>query len=155
MTVKITTEFLFRHLVELHSRRESLVSQLDRLRNNLPEWAAEPLRQIGMTSTEINDLVNAGIDASQLEADRNNLNRELARLDRQINAAEARFLRTRTASLGWAEAALDVACLHLRRCETEGLDQNGAHNVARALALLHAATDCMCSARPTKLRLAS
>ena len=156
MTAKITTEFLFRHLIELHSRRGSLVGQLDRLRNNLPEWAAEPLRRIGMSATEVAELVNDGIDASKLEADRNELVRELARLDRQIDAAEARFLQTRTASLGWAEAALDLARLLLRSCETDGLEPNSARSVAaRALALVDAAADCMSGPRAAKLRLAS
>ena len=109
-----------------------------------------------MSATELDELVNDGIDAGQLEADRNELVRELARLDRQIDEAEAGFLQTRTDSLGWAEAAIDVARLLLRSCETEGLDQNSARSVgARALALVDAAADCMCGLRPAKLRLAS
>jgi hypothetical protein len=57
---------LARRISELQRRRQALITQQEQLRAQLPDWAVEPLRLVGMTGEEIRNLVN---DMSTAEAE--------------------------------------------------------------------------------------
>ena len=57
---------LARRISELQRRRQALIAQQEQLRAQLPDWAVEPLRLVGMTGEEIRGLVN---DMSTAEAE--------------------------------------------------------------------------------------
>jgi hypothetical protein len=48
---------LARRIHELQRRRQALVAQQGQLRTQLPDWAIEPLRLVGMTGEEIGSMV--------------------------------------------------------------------------------------------------
>src|SRR3712207_6400275 len=58
MTVIANNTLLVRRLGELRRRREALADRQERLRSTLPEWALAPLQLVGMTATEIKDLMH-------------------------------------------------------------------------------------------------
>ena len=56
---------LARRIHELQRRRQALVAHQEQLRAQLPDWAVEPLRLVGMTAEEIRSMVS---DMSTAEA---------------------------------------------------------------------------------------
>ena len=57
---------LARRIHELQRRRQALVAHQEQLRAQLPDWAVEPLRLVGMTAEEIRSMVT---DMSTAEAE--------------------------------------------------------------------------------------
>ena len=66
ISVITNATLLARRIRELQRRRRAIAEQQEQLRTQLPDWAAEPLRLIGMSNDEIRGLV---ADLSTVEAE--------------------------------------------------------------------------------------
>ena len=79
---------LARRIRELQRRRRAIAEQQEQLRTQLPDWAAEPLRLIGMTNDEIQGLV-ADLSTVEAETGLDEVEQRLDEIDRQIEELEA------------------------------------------------------------------
>ena len=78
--VRVITNALLltKRIRDLQARRQNLVSRQEHLRTQLPDWAVEPLRLVGMTGNEVRGLVDdlsnaeteAGLDDIEIAAER-------------------------------------------------------------------------------------
>jgi hypothetical protein len=136
MTIITNSLLLVRRIGEMHRRRQQLVERQDQLRQHLPDWALEPLRLVGMSSSEVQELVG---DLSQVEEDAGlaDVDTQIEQLDEEIEELEGLLLRTPAQSLDGIEAllSLSVARLGAFTIKDPG-DVFYDHGEARVLALL-------------------
>jgi vacuolar-type H+-ATPase subunit I/STV1 len=136
-TSVITNSILLtRRIRELQRRRQALVGRQEQVRAQLPDWAVEPLRLVGLTNDEIRSLV-ANLSTTEAEAGLSQIDADLEDLDRQIEDLENVLVATPSNSLDEIEA---VICLTVDRFReiivTDPDDVFYDHGEARFLALL-------------------
>ena len=127
---------LARRISELQRRRQALIGQQEQLRAQLPDWAVEPLRLVGMTGEEIRGLVN-DMSTAEAEFGLEEIERQLDSVDQEIDELESLLVATRANSLDEIEA---VARLTVTRFHeiivTDPNDVFYDHGEARLVALL-------------------
>ena len=141
MTVITNSTLLVRRYNELQRRRKSLLERQDMMRRTLPEWAFAPLQLVGMTAEEIRGLVT---DMSKAEADAglDEIERDLERVDRQVEEIENLLLTTPARSLDSVQAILDLAVNRFRgQVATDPNDVFYDYGDARVLAFLERASE--------------
>ena len=74
----------------------------------LPDWAAEPLRLVGMTNDEIRGLV-ADLSTAEAETGLDEVEQQLDEVDRQIEELEGGLAATPARSLDELEAVTNLA----------------------------------------------
>jgi hypothetical protein len=127
---------LARRISELQRRRQALIAQQEQLRAQLPDWAVEPLRLVGMTGEEIRGLVN-DMSTAEAESGLEEIERQLDSVDQEIDELESLLVATRANSLEEIEA---VARLTVTRFHeiivTDPNDVFYDHGEARLVALI-------------------
>lgn len=136
-TSVITNSILLtRRIRELQRRRQTLVGQQEQVRTQLPDWAVEPLRLVGMTDEEVRGLV-ADLSTAEAEAGLHDIERRLDDVDRQLEDLENLLVATPSSTLDEIEA---VICLTVDRFReiivTDPNDVFYDHGEARLLALI-------------------
>lgn len=132
---------LARRIRELQRRRQALVAQQDQLRTQLPDWAVEPLRLVGMTTEEIRSLVNDWTSA-ETEAGLDDVEQQLEGIDRQIEELENLLVTTPSSSLDEIEAVINLALSRFREIiVTDPDDVFYDHGEARLLTLVERVHD--------------
>lgn len=135
---------LARRIRDLQRRRQSLVGQQEQLRTQLPDWAIEPLRLVGMTSEEIRSLINDWSTA-ETEAGLDEIEQRLDEIDRQIEELENLLVATSSNSLDEIEAVIGLAVVRFREIiVTDPDDVFYDHGEARLLALVERVHDDLC-----------
>ena len=86
---------LARRISELQRRRQALIAQQEQLRAQLPDWAIEPLRLVGMTGEEIRGLVN-DMSTAEAESGLEEIERQLDSVDQEIDELESLLVATRS-----------------------------------------------------------
>ena len=156
MTTSFEGEFLVQRLAKLRRRRAALVSQIDRLRGALPEWAAEPLRLVGLSAAEVSELTVPGAETDEHQQELEEARRKLAELQGQIDLLEDTVLASPVVSLDWLHAALDLARDRLsEEADLVGDVERLRSADPRSLALLDGALACLRHMLRSELRLAS
>ncbi len=136
-TSVITNSILLtRRIRELQRRRQALVGRQEQVRAQLPDWAVEPLRLVGLTNDEIRSLV-ANLSSTEAEAGLNQIESDLEDLDRQIEDLENVLVATPSDGLDEIEAVIRLTVDRFREIIVS--DPNDVfydHGEARFLALL-------------------
>jgi len=135
-TVITNSILLARRIHELQRRRRGLVAKQEQLRTQMPDWAVEPLRLVGMTNEEIRSLVS-DMSTAEAESGLEEIERQLDDIDRQVDEMEHLLINTPSNSLEEIEA---VARLTVARFnEVMVTDPNDVfydHGEARLVALV-------------------
>jgi hypothetical protein len=127
---------LARRIRELQRRRQNLVVQQEQLRAQLPDWAVEPLRLVGMTNDEIRSLV-ADLSTAEAESGLDDVEQQLDEIDRQVEELEGLLVTTPSSSLDELEAVIGLAVTRFREIfVTDPSDVFYDHGEARLLALI-------------------
>jgi alkanesulfonate monooxygenase SsuD/methylene tetrahydromethanopterin reductase-like flavin-dependent oxidoreductase (luciferase family) len=136
-TSVITNSILLtRRIRELQRRRQALVGRQEQVRAQLPDWAVEPLRLVGLTNDEIRSLV-ANLSTTEAEAGLSQIDADLEDLDRQIEDLENVLVATPSNSLDEIEAVIRLTADRFREIiVTDPDDVFYDHGEARFLALL-------------------
>jgi vacuolar-type H+-ATPase subunit I/STV1 len=136
-TSVITNSILLtRRIRELQRRRQALVGRQEQVRAELPDWAVEPLRLVGMTNDEIRGLI-AELSTAEAEAGLNEIDSDLEDLDRQIEDLENILVATPSDSLDEIEAVIGLTVDRFRDVVvTDPNDLFYDHGEARFLAML-------------------
>lgn len=127
---------LTKRIRDLQARRQALVSRQEHLRTQLPDWAVEPLKLIGMTSNEVGGLVD---DLATVEADSglDGIENELNSIDQQIEELENLLVKTRSHSLDELVTVMDLVTTRFREIfVTDPNDVFYDHGEARLLWLI-------------------
>ena len=132
---------LARRIHELQRRRQALVAHQEQLRAQLPDWAVEPLRLVGMTSEEIRSMVS-DMSTAEAESGLDEVERQLDEIDQQIDEMEALLVATPSNTLEEIEAVmrLTVARFH-EIMVTDPSDVFYDHGEARLVALVERVRD--------------
>jgi hypothetical protein len=132
---------LARRIDELQRRREALVAQQAQLRTQLPDWAIEPLRLVGMTGEEIRSMVN-DMAAAEAESGLEEIERQLDEIDRQIDEMENLLITTPSSSLEEIEAVVRLTAARFHEIMvTDPNDVFYDHGEARLVALIERVRD--------------
>ena len=136
-TSVITNSILLtRRIRELQRRRQALVGRQEQVRAQLPDWAVEPLRLVGLTNDEIRGLVDE-LSTAEAEAGLNEIDNGLEDLDRQIEELENVLVATPSSSLDEIEAVIGLTVDRFRDIiVTDPNDVFYDHGEARFLAML-------------------
>jgi vacuolar-type H+-ATPase subunit I/STV1 len=135
-TVITNSILLTRRIRELQRRRQALVSRQEQVRAQLPDWAVEPLRLVGMTNEEIRGLVD-DLSTAEAEAGLNEIDSGLEDIDRQIEQLENVLVATPSNSLDEIEAVIGLTVDRFRDIiVTDPNDVFYDHGEARFLAML-------------------
>lgn len=130
---------LARRIRELQRRRQTLVAQQEQLRSQLPDWAVEPLRLVGMTAEEIRTLVNDWSTA-ETESGLDQVEQQLDDIDKQIEELENLLVTTPSSSLDEIESVISLAVARFKEIiVTDPEDVFFDHGEARLLALIERA----------------
>lgn len=127
---------LARRIHELQRRRQALVARQEQLRAQLPDWAVEPLRLVGMSSEEIRSLVD---DMSEAEAESGlaEIEQQLDQVDEQIDEMESLLVATPSNSLEEIEAVVRLTAARFHEIMvTDPNDVFYDHGEARLVALI-------------------
>ena len=136
ITIITNAALLARRIRELQRRRRAIAEQQEQLRSQLPEWAAEPLRLIGMSNDEIQGLV-ADLSTAEAETGLDDVERRLDEIDRQIEELEGLLAATPSGSLDEIEAVTRVAIGRFREMiVTDPNDVFYDHGESRLLGLI-------------------
>jgi hypothetical protein len=136
ISVITNATLLARRIRELQRRRRAIAEQQEQLRNQLPDWAAEPLRLIGMSNDEIQGLV-ADLSTVEAEAGLDEVEQRLDEIDRQIEELESLLASTPSSSLDEIEAVTSVAIGRFREMiVTDPNDVFYDHGESRLLGLI-------------------
>src|SRR3712207_4882614 len=108
-----STTLLARRIRDLQRRRQNLLVQQERLRSELPAWAFEPLRLVGMSVEEIRGLV-ADLSEAEREVGLDENDRRLEDLDREIEELEGLLMSAPSSSLEGVEAVMSLGVARLR-----------------------------------------
>ncbi len=136
-TSVITNSILLtRRIRELQRRRLALVGRQEQVRAQLPDWAVEPLRLVGLTNDEIRSLVT-NLSTTEAEAGLNQIEADLEDLDRQVEDLENVLVATPSNGLDEIEAVIRLTVDRFREIiVTDPDDVFYDHGEARFLALL-------------------
>ena len=135
-TVITNSILLTRRIRELQRRRQALVSRQEQVRAQLPDWAVEPLRLVGMTNEEIRGLVD-DLSSAEAEAGLNEIDSGLEDIDRQVEQLENVLVATPSNSLDEIEAVIGLTLDRFRDIiVTDPNDVFYDHGEARFLAML-------------------
>jgi hypothetical protein len=127
---------LTRRIRELQRRRQALVGRQEQVRAELPDWAVEPLRLVGLTNDEIRGLI-AELSTAEAEAGLNEIDSDIEDLDRQIEDLENVLVATPSDSLDEIEAVIGLTVDRFRDVVvTDPNDVFYDHGEARFLAML-------------------
>jgi vacuolar-type H+-ATPase subunit I/STV1 len=127
---------LTRRIRELQRRRQALVSRQEQVRAQLPDWAVEPLRLVGMTNEEIRGLVD-DLSTAEAAAGLNEIDSGLEEIDRQVEQLENVLVATPSNSLDEIEAVIGLTVDRFRDIiVTDPNDVFYDHGEARFLAML-------------------
>ena len=132
---------LTKRIRDLQARRQGLVSRQEHLRTQLPDWAVEPLKLIGMTSNEVRGLVD---DLTSVEADSglDDIEQELSEIDHQVEELENMLIKTRSNSLQEVATVMDLVMTRFREIfVTDPNDVFYDHGEARLLWLIERVHD--------------
>ena len=127
---------LTKRIRDLQARRQDLVSRQEHLRTQLPDWAVEPLKLIGMTGNEVRGLVD---DLSSVEAENglDDIDQELNEIDQKIEEFENMLIKTRSHSLEEIATVMDLVMTRFREIfVTDPNDVFYDHGEARLLWLI-------------------
>jgi len=127
---------LTKRIKDLQARRHSLVSRQEQLRTQLPDWAVEPLRLVGMTGNEVRGLVD---DFTNVEAESglDDIESQLNDIDTQIEELENVLVNTKASSLGEVAHVMDLVITRFREIfVTDPSDVFYDHGEARLLWLV-------------------
>ncbi len=127
---------LTKRIKDLQNRRHSLVSRQEQLRTQLPDWAVEPLRLVGMTGNEVRGLVD---DLTNVEAESglDDIETQLNDIDQQIEELENVLVNTKASSLGEVAHIMDLVITRFREIfVTDPSDVFYDHGEARLLWLV-------------------
>jgi hypothetical protein len=131
-----STALVARRIRELQRRRQGLLERQERLRGELPEWAVEPLRLVGMSAEEIRGMF-ADLSDAEREVGLEENDRRLEDIDREIENLEELLLSAPSTSLEDVEAVMNLGVARLREIvATDPADVLYDHGEARSLALL-------------------
>ena len=127
---------LTRRIRELQRRRQALVGRQEQVRAQLPDWAIEPLRLVGMTNDEIRGLVD-DLSTAEAEAGLNEIDSGIEEIDRQVEQLENVLVATPSNSLDEIEAVIGLTVDRFRDIiVTDPNDVFYDHGEARFLAML-------------------
>jgi hypothetical protein len=127
---------LTRRIRELQRRRQALVGRQEQVRAQLPDWAIEPLRLVGMTNDEIRGLVD-DLSTAEAEAGLNEIDSGIEEIDRQVEQLENVLVATPSNSLDEIEAVIGLTADRFREIiVTYANDVFYDHGEARFLAML-------------------
>lgn len=127
---------LTKRIRDLQSRRQSLVSRQEQLRTQLPDWAVEPLRLVGMTGNEVRGLVD-DLSNAEAEAGLDDIDTQLNDIDQQIEEFENVLVNTKATSLGEIATVMDLVITRFREIfVTDPGDVFYDHGEARLLWLV-------------------
>jgi hypothetical protein len=136
ISVITNATLLARRIRELQRRRRAIAEQQEQLRTQLPDWAAEPLRLIGMSNDEIQGLV-ADLSTVEAEAGLDEVEQRLEEIDHQIEELEGMLASTPSSSLDEIEAVTSVAIGRFREMiVTDPNDVFYDHGESRLLGLI-------------------
>ncbi len=135
-TVITNSILLTRRVRELQRRRQALVGRQEQVRAQLPDWAVEPLRLVGMTNDEIRGLV-ADLSTAEADAGLNEIENSLEDIDRQVEQLENVLVATPSNSLDEIEAVIGLTVDRFREViVTDPNDVFYDHGEARFFAML-------------------
>jgi hypothetical protein len=127
---------LTRRIHELRRRRQAIAAQQEQLRTQLPDWAIEPLRLVGMTGDEIRRMVD-DVSAAEAESGLDEVERQLDQIDQQIDEMENLLVATPSGSLEEIEAVVHLTLARFREIMvTDPSDVFYDHGEARLVALI-------------------
>lgn len=136
--VRVITNALLltKRIRDLQARRQALVSRQEQLRTQLPDWAVEPLRLVGMTGNEVRGLVD---DLSNVEAEAglDDIELQLNDIDQQVEELENVLVKTKANTLGEVATVMDLVITRFREIfVTDPGDVFYDHGEARLLWLI-------------------
>ncbi len=127
---------LTKRIRDLQARRQGLVSRQEQLRTQLPDWAVEPLRLVGMTGNEVRGLVD-DLSNAEAEAGLDGIEQELNDIDQQVEELENILVNTKANSLGEVATVMDLVITRFREIfVTDPGDVFYDHGEARLLWLV-------------------
>ena len=127
---------LTKRIRDLQARRQGLVSRQEQLRTQLPDWAVEPLRLIGMTNKEVRGLVD-NMTSVEAESGLDDIEQELNDIDHQVEELENMLIKTRSTSLDEVATVMDLVMTRFREIfVTDPNDVFYDHGEARLLWLI-------------------
>ncbi|MDH3658994.1 MAG: hypothetical protein OEU92_03015 [Alphaproteobacteria bacterium] len=127
---------LTKRIRDLQARRQNLVSRQEHLRTQLPDWAVEPLKLIGMTGNEVRGLVD-DLTSVEAESGLDDIDQELNDIDQQIEELENMLIKTRSHSLEEIATVMDLVMTRFREIfVTDPNDVFYDHGEARLLWLI-------------------
>lgn len=127
---------LTKRIRDLQARRQSLVSRQEHLRTQLPDWAVEPLKLIGMTGNEVRGLVD-DLTSVEAESGLDDIEQELNDIDQQVEELENMLIKTRSGSLEEVATVMDLVMTRFREIfVTDPNDVFYDHGEARLLWLI-------------------
>ena len=127
---------LTKRIRDLQIRRQSLTSRQEHLRTQLPDWAVEPLKLIGMTGNEVRGLVD-DLTSVEAESGLDDIEQELNAIDQQIEELENMLIKTRSNSLQEVATVMDLVMTRFREIfVTDPNDVFYDHGEARLLWLI-------------------
>jgi len=127
---------LTKRIRDLQVRRQNLVSRQEQLRPQLPDWAVEPLRLVGMTGNEVRGLVD-DLSNAEAEAGLDDIEQQLNDIDQQVEELENILVNTKANSLGEVATVMDLVITRFREIfVTDPGDVFYDHGEARLLWLV-------------------
>jgi uncharacterized coiled-coil protein SlyX len=127
---------LTKRIRDLQARRQNLVSRQEQLRTQLPDWAVEPLRLVGMTGNEVRGLVD-DLSNAEAEAGLDDIEIQLNDIDQQIEELENILVNTKANSLDEVATVMDLVITRFREIfVTDPGDVFYDHGEARLLWLI-------------------
>lgn len=155
MTIIANSTLLARRIAELQRRRGLLAERQERLRQTLPDWTFAPLKLVGMTAEEIRSMMSELRDAERA-AGLDEVDRELERLDAEIEDAENALLAAPATSLEAVQVLLELALGRFRATTTtDPSDVFYDYGDARVLLFLERAAEDMRALLSESERVAS
>jgi hypothetical protein len=140
-TVITNSVLVARRIKELKRRREALLTKQSALRAQLPDWAVEPLRLVGMTGDEIRGMV-AEMSNAETDSGLEQVERQIDEMDEQIEQLETLLVTTPSTSLDEMASVLRLALDRFHEVivsDPESVFYD--HGEARLLALLERVHD--------------
>jgi len=127
---------LTKRIRDLQARRLGLISKQEHLRTQLPDWAVEPLKLIGMTGNEVRGLVD-DLTSVEAESGLDDIDKELNAIDQQIEELENMLVKTRSQSIEEVATVMDLVMTRFREIfVTDPSDVFYDHGEARLLWLI-------------------
>ena len=127
---------LTKRIRDLQARRQALVSRQEQLRTQLPDWAVEPLRLVGMTGDEVRGLVD-DLTNVEAEAGLDDIEQQLNEIDQQVEELENILVNTKANTLGEVATVMDLVITRFREIfVTDPGDVFYDHGEARLLWLI-------------------